>query len=89
MLGIICRTKSLMVCRITIWKDANRWLKFSVIARLFSLSCSATSSLKDYSIYFLKVLLLVSSILRNSSTEKLDTMVIFFVRYGYGSVCGG
>ena len=78
-----------MVWSITVWKDAKRKLKFSVIARLFSLSCSATSTLKDNSICYLKVLLLVSSILRNSSTEKLDTMVIFFVRYGYGSVCGG
>ena len=42
---------------------------------LFSRNCSATSFLKEDSISFLKELLLVSSILRKSSLEKLDTMV--------------
>ena len=46
-----------------------------MIARLFSRNCSATSSLKEDSIYFLKEVLLVSSILRKSSCEKLYTMV--------------
>ena len=43
--------------------------------RLFSRNCSATSSLKEDSISFLKELLLVLSILRKSLWEKLDTMV--------------
>lgn len=45
-----------------------------MIAKLFSHSCSETSSLNDDSIFF-KILLLVSSILRKSSWEKLDTML--------------
>ena len=65
---------SLMVWSITVWKVAKRKLKFSVIARLFSLSCSATSTLKDNSNCYLKVLLLVSSILRKLSWGKLDTI---------------
>ena len=89
MLGIICRTKSLMVCRITIWKDANRWLKFSVIARLFSLSCSASSSLKDDSSSFLKVLLLIFFYLEKVDMGKIEYDVGFFVRYGCGGVCSG
>ena len=46
-----------------------------MIARLFSRNCSATSSLKEDLMSFLKELLLVSSILRKSSWDKLDTMV--------------
>ena len=59
----------------TVWKNTNRWLIFSVIARLLSRNCSVTSSLKVYSSSFLKELLLISSILRKSSWEKLNTMV--------------
>ena len=64
-----------IVWSISVWKDAKRWLKFSVITKLFSLSCSVTSSLKDGLSSFLKVALLVSIILRKSSLEKLDTIV--------------
>ena len=45
------------------------------MARLFCGNCSAISSLKVDSISFLKAVLLVSSILRKSLWEKLDTMV--------------
>ena len=66
----------------------KRWLIVLVIARLFNLSCSVTSSLKDDSIYLFKILLLVSSILRKSSWEKIRYDGGFFVRDGCNSVCG-
>ena len=65
--GIIWRTTSFIVWSITFWKDEKHWLKYSVIARLFSRNFSAISSLKEDSMSFLKELLLVSSILRKSS----------------------
>ena len=45
------------------------------MARFFSRNCSASSYLKVDSNSFLKEVLLVSSILRKSSSEKLVTMV--------------
>ena len=50
-------------------------VKISVMAKLFSLSCSTASSWKDDSSFFLKVLLLILIILRKSSWEKLNTML--------------
>ena len=50
-------------------------VKISVMAKLFSLSCSTASSWKDDSSSFLKVLLLIFFILRKSSWEKLNTML--------------
>ena len=54
MTGIICRTASLIVFSITVWNDANRWLKVSVIAKFFNLNYSVISSLNDVSISILK-----------------------------------
>ena len=54
MLGIVCNTTSFIVGSITIWNEEKRWLKFSVIVRLFRRNCSATSFLKEDSISFLK-----------------------------------
>ena len=45
------------------------------MARLLRRNCSETSFLKVISISFLKKVLFVSSILRNSSWEKFETMV--------------
>ena len=45
------------------------------MARLLRRNCSATSFLKVVSIYFLKEVLFVSSILRKLSWEKFETMV--------------
>ena len=72
-LSVIWKTV-FFVCSITVWNDVNRWLKFSVIAKLFNRSCSASSSLNDVLIYFLKVLFF-SSIFRKSSCEKEKTMM--------------
>ena len=45
------------------------------MARLLRRKCSETSFLKVISIYFLKEVLFVSSILRKSSWDKFETMV--------------
>ena len=55
--------------------EEKRWLKFSVIARSFKRNGSATSFLDEDSSSFLKDLLLLSSIFRKSSREKLETLV--------------
>lgn len=55
---IICRKTSFIVFSINVWNDAKRWLKVSVIAKLFNLNCSETSSLNDVLISILKVLFL-------------------------------
>lgn len=64
-------------------------VKISVMAKLFSLSCSTASSWKDDSSSFLKVLLLIFFYLEKVVMGKIEYDVGFFVRYGCGGVCSG
>ena len=64
-------------------------VKISVMAKLFSLTCSTASSWKDDSSSFLKVLLLIFFYLEKVVMGKIEYDVGFFVRYGCGGVCSG
>ena len=64
-------------------------VKISVMAKLFSLTCSTASSWKDDSSSFLKVLLLIFFYLEKVVMGKIEDDVGFFVRYGCGGVCSG